>query len=146
MPQSQTCLAIILLFLSLSSAEIEVNTLNSPADDFKQMDGTQLTLKPLHETGIADRSPMDTVEHSTPEPVAGHPSDIVSFSKQMYSSLAAGTAVEIAEHFKSTFDSLNQDKRLADELNIVYDMRLMDLQASIRHARKMKEVLSILSL
>ena len=76
---------------------------------------------------------------------APHPSVIVGFYKRLYSSMATENVTALVEHFRPTFDSLNQDGMLGDTLNIIYDMRLNDLQTSIRHARKMKEVVDLLA-
>lgn len=73
------------------------------------------------------------------------PSKAVDFSKHIHSSLATGNATALAEHLRPTFDDLNQDGTLADTLNILYDMRLMELQNSVRHARKMREIIDILA-
>jgi hypothetical protein len=73
------------------------------------------------------------------------PSSVIHFSKSLYSSLAAENATTLADHFRPAFESLNQDGRLADTLNILYDMRLMDLQTSVKHARKMKDIIDILA-
>ena len=72
-------------------------------------------------------------------------SNAVVFSKYLYSSASKWSAKEIADHFRTHYVLLNQDGMLGDTLSIVYDMRLRDLQTSIKNARKMKEVVDILS-
>lgn len=69
----------------------------------------------------------------------------VVFSKDLYSSASTWSAKEIADHFRTHYVLLNQDGMLGDTLSIVYDMRLRDLQTSIKNARKMKEVVDILA-
>ena len=72
-------------------------------------------------------------------------STIVGFSKHLYSSLATENVTTITEHFRPAFKTLNQDGMLGDTLSIIYDMRITDLQTSIKHARKMKEIIDILA-
>ena len=72
-------------------------------------------------------------------------SNAVVFSKYLYSSASTWSAKEIADHFRTHYVLLNQDGMLGDTLSIVYDMRLRDLQTSIKNARKMKEVVDILA-
>ncbi len=104
--------------------------------------GAPLTLKPLPSLDpVSGVQTSDSDPDSDPPP----PESVVGFSKQLYAALATQNSTALAEHFRPAFDSLNQDNRLGDTLSILYDMRLMDLQASIRHARKMKEVIDILA-
>lgn len=132
------CLAIIIFFTPLSSAD-------DHSGKSMQSDEALVPPKTLHDPEIVDKKYINPdEEHSTTPIPVFRPSDIVSFSKLMYSSLASGNAAMLAERFRSTFDSLNQDEKLGETLDIMYDMRLMDLQASIRHARKMKDVIELL--
>lgn len=94
-------------------------------------------------TPLQPMQPKDQDDWTTE--AAPPPTNVIHFSKSLYSSLAAENATTLAQHFRPAFDSLNQDGRLADTLNILYDMRLMDLQTSVRHARKMKEIIDMLA-
>jgi hypothetical protein len=145
------CLAAIVFYTPLSSAEFSVDPLPPSMDEIKKLNDTPLTFKPLHSVRIEDQMyhqnsvNLEEEYNTTPEPAAPRPGDVVGLSKQIYSSLASGDAAEIAERFRPAFDGLNHDNKLGDTLSILYDMRLMDLQASVKHARKMKEVITILS-
>lgn len=137
------CLAIILLLTQHSSAGILA------ADDTVQSDDTRDSMRPIravHSTRTNDANPIDPTEYyiTPPEPGTAQPVDIVNFSKLMYSSLSTGDENTLAELFRPTFDRLDHDRNLGDTLDILYDMRLMDLQASIRHARKMKDIIELL--
>jgi hypothetical protein len=87
--------------------------------------------------------PPTDVEASPPLP---YPTDesIIRFQKRLYSAVTTGNVTELANHFRPTFDDLNQDGILGDTLTMLYDMRLMDLQASVQHARKMRDVIDLL--
>ena len=70
--------------------------------------------------------------------------DVVRFSKYMYSVLGTKSAEELAYDFKNQYDTLNTDGKLGTTLNALYEMRMEDLIISVRHSKKMKEVLSVL--
>jgi hypothetical protein len=69
---------------------------------------------------------------------------IVRFSKYMYSVLGTKSAEELAYDFKEEYDTLNTDGQLGTTLNALYEMRMEDLLISVRHSKKMKEVLAVL--
>lgn len=129
------CLALLILLITPPSS----------ADDSAAVETVRLddTFHAAHEEAAsAVNSNEEDIAPSEPE--YPRPVDIVSFSKRMYSSLATGDANTLAERFKPTFNALNHDGNLGHTLDILYDMRLMDLQASVGHARKMKDVIEIL--
>ena len=71
-------------------------------------------------------------------------SDIVSFTKRVYSALGSKTEAELVEDFKGEYETLNYDGSLGEILDSLYEMRLEDLQISVRHAKKMRDLLDIL--
>jgi hypothetical protein len=73
--------------------------------------------------------------------------NIVQFSKKMYSYLGVvkpWNATFIADHFRPEFDRINADGTVGSALMALYDMRMQDLQTSVKHTRRMQEVLSAL--
>lgn len=101
-------------------------------------------MTPLSAAG--GRHPQHKVA-TPPPPVIEPPpqSGAIVFSKRLYSSLASENATALAERFRPDFDSLNFGGALAETLDIIYDMRLQDLQTSVRHARKMRDVIDLLA-
>ena len=86
---------------------------------------------------------------------ASRNSNIVRFSKKMYSSLGAmagaglpWNATALAEGFKSEFDKLSESTNgiLGGALKAIYEMRMQDLQISLTHARRLRDVLDVLEL
>jgi len=71
-------------------------------------------------------------------------SDIVRFTKYMYSVLGDKSAEELARDFKEDYDALNTDGKLGVTLSALYEMRMEDLLVSVRHSKKMREVIDIL--
>lgn len=73
-------------------------------------------------------------------PTAG---DIVSFTKRLYSAMGRTTILkDIVDDFKGEYETLNYDGKLADKLGALYEMRVEDLQISIRHAKRMKDLVA----
>jgi hypothetical protein len=71
--------------------------------------------------------------------------DVVDFTKRIYSSLGTKSVADLAMDFKSDFEILNEDNnKLGEELNGLYEMRLDDLKRSVLHAKKMRDLLDIL--
>jgi hypothetical protein len=89
----------------------------------------------------------------TPTPAAmGHnnkplPSDMVDFSKRIYRAMGRHNATLVVNEFKSQFDELNgkTDGELGKTLGAVFEVRLLELQQSVRHAKAMLEVINDLS-
>ena len=86
---------------------------------------------------------------------AARNSNIVRFSKKMYSSLGAmasaglpWNATSLAEGFRVEFDKLSESTNgiLGGALKAIYEMRMQDLQISLTHARRMRDVLDVLEL
>jgi hypothetical protein len=74
-----------------------------------------------------------------------HTGAVTAFLRNVYTASSDGTDSEdLAHAFKKDYDALNTDGRLGVTLNALYEMRLEDLLLSVRHTRKMREVLTIL--
>lgn len=69
-------------------------------------------------------------------------SDIVDLQKTIYSVLGQYEIPEIVSRFKPEFKRLDVDGTLANTLDALYEMRLLDMQISIQHAKKMRGVLN----
>ncbi len=88
-------------------------------------------------------SPLPTVV-GPPSPAHPSASDIVSFTKRIYSALGNKKPIDLADDFKGEYATLNSDGLLGEKLGTLQEMRLIDLQLSVRHARKMRDLLDIL--
>ena len=151
------CLALLLSLTPPSTAhnsQPSVITLPLPSGRKPPLPGPITIPEPADPEWAADSSdpqaipaiPADRADQAAPADRADPtPSSIIHFSKQLYTYPATQNATALADHFRPAFDTLNRDGALGDSLKIIYDMRLMDLQASIRHARKMKRVIGILA-
>jgi hypothetical protein len=71
-------------------------------------------------------------------------SDIVDMQKTIYSVLGQQEVSEIVSRFRPEFKRLDVDGSLANTLDALYEMRLLDLQIAIQHAKKMRNVLDLL--
>ena len=76
---------------------------------------------------------------------------IVDFSKRLYSTVGLQgpggqpwNATALAERFRGDFNKLNADGTLGSALRALYDMRVLDLQISLAHTKRLLEVLSAL--
>ena len=82
--------------------------------------------------------------------IAGHApldqrtSDIVNMQKTIYSVLGQFEVPEIVSRFRPEFERLDVDGTLTDTLDSLYEMRMLDMQISIQHAKKMRSVLDVL--
>ena len=76
-------------------------------------------------------------------------SDIVDMHKTIYSVLSQydeeKVPEEISSRFKSEFQRLDTDGTLGSTLDSLYEMRLLDLQISVQHAKRMRRVLDDLN-
>ena len=72
-------------------------------------------------------------------------SDIINMQKSIHSSLGQYSIPEIASHFRPEFKRLDIDGELANTLMFQYELRLLDLQISINHAKKMQGVIENLN-
>jgi hypothetical protein len=71
--------------------------------------------------------------------------DIINMQKSIHSSLGQYSIPEISSHFKPEFRRLDVYGDLADTLMFQYELRLLDLQISINHAKKMQGVIEYLN-
>jgi hypothetical protein len=90
-------------------------------------------------------APLPSVTKSTP-PSTQNPNneDVVSFTERIYSALGTKKTAELAVDFKGEYATLNWDGSLSEKLGALQEMRLQDLQLSVRHARKMRDLLDLL--
>jgi hypothetical protein len=70
---------------------------------------------------------------------------VVSLTKKIYASLDSKSANDLAGDFRGEYNELNMDGTLSGTLSALNEMRLEDLQLSVRHAKKMSELLNALT-
>ena len=70
-----------------------------------------------------------------------HTHDVVELQKTIYSVLGQYEVPEIISRFHSEFKRLDVDGTLANTLDSLYEMRMLDMQISIQHAKKMRSVI-----
>ena len=99
-----------------------------------------LVLPPATETGLA---PSFKITHPTAPRL--DPDDVVRFTKNLYKELGDhwGNATAISDKYRDQFQNLNAstDGQLGETLSALFEIRMLDLQASVRHARKMRSVI-----
>lgn len=90
--------------------------------------------------------PSSHIRH--PDVQWGHADGFVRFAKDMYHGLdeKQGNVTVIASKYQEEFDDLNETTQgqLGDSLSALFAIRVLDLQNSILHTRKMQELLSSL--
>lgn len=89
----------------------------------------------------------EPVAGETPSPLTNYypsNSDVVGLSKRIYASVGSKAPVDLAKDFKGEYETLNVDGTLGPKLDALYEMRLDDLQRSVRHAKKMRDLLDVL--
>ena len=103
-----------------------------------------LVLPPATETGLA---PSFKITHPTAPRL--DPDDVVRFTKNLYKELGDhwGNTTAISDKYRDQFQNLNAstDGQLGETLSALFEIRMLDLQASVRHARKMRSVLQSFS-
>ena len=77
-----------------------------------------------------------------------HPNKIVHFAKHVYQELGAsqGNITLVADLYQGEFEQLNTytNGQLGDTLSGLFAIRVLDLQNSILHTRKMQELIAAL--
>lgn len=77
------------------------------------------------------------------------PDDVVSFTKNLYRDLgrAWNNTSDVTDKYRSEFQQLDgyTNGTLGQTLSSLLAIRMLDLQASVRHARKMRTVVETLS-
>jgi hypothetical protein len=72
----------------------------------------------------------------------------VRFTKNLYKELGDhwGNATLVSDKYRDQFQQLNAstDGQLGQNLATLFEIRMLDLQASVRHARKMRAVIEAL--
>lgn len=70
---------------------------------------------------------------------------VVQFTKKLYRDLGhnLANATTLADKYQGEFDLLDKHTggRLGETLATLFEIRMLDLQASIRHARKMRRII-----
>ncbi len=93
------------------------------------------------ETGLA---PSLKTSHPAAVPKLD-PDDIVRFTKNLYKELGDhwGNTTAVSNKYRDQFQNLNAstDGQLGSTLSALFEIRMLDLQASVRHARKMRSVI-----
>ena len=70
---------------------------------------------------------------------------VISLTKKIYASLDSKSANDLAGDLGGEYNELNMDGTLGGTLSALNEMRLEDLQQSVRHAKKMSELLNALT-
>jgi hypothetical protein len=70
-----------------------------------------------------------------------HTRDVAEMQRSIYSMLDQHSVPDIVTRFRSDFKRLDVDGSLANTLDALYEMRLMDMQVSVARAKKMRSVL-----
>lgn len=94
----------------------------------------------------------DSKSHSSNAHIKGHFSEHVNrfeqFAKRLYQDLGAsqGNVTFVADQYQNDFDMLNKStqEQFGDSLSALFSIRLLDLQNSVLHTRKMQELISAL--
>ena len=85
----------------------------------------------------------------TPQPNKLDPDDVVRFTKTLYKELGNnwGNTTTVTDKFRERFQDLNETTKgqLGQTLAALFEIRMLDLQASVRHARKMRSVIEAFS-
>lgn len=73
------------------------------------------------------------------------PDDVVRFTKNLYQELGDhwGNTTAVTDKYRDEFQDLNASTagQLGETLSALFEIRMLDLQASVRHARKMRNVI-----
>lgn len=81
-----------------------------------------------------------------PDSQWGPADGFVHFAKTIYNDLGErqGNITAVADEYQGQFDQLNKSTKgqLGDSLSALFAIRVLDLQSSILHTRKMQELLS----
>lgn len=126
------------VLLALSVTLLSVDASDGPPDAL-------LThLRPL----VTPRPPPSRAP-SPPPPVPNLPPKqdlVVQFTKKLYKDLGNNlghNATALADKYQGEFDQLDSHTggRLGETLSTLFEIRMLDLQASIRHARRMRQVI-----
>jgi hypothetical protein len=123
------------------------NAYPSPPREEEIVSAMEEVLQPLKPEQPPKKQPGNVVA-SLPAPIISYTKkneNVVDFTKRIYSSLGTKSIADLAIDFKNDFEVLNEDNnKLGEELNSLYEMRLDDLKRSVLHAKKMRDLLDIL--
>lgn len=96
-------------------------------------------------------SKKSQVPDGTPEPPvdAFDPEAVVRFTKSLYKELGNnwGNVTNTAEKFRGRFQELNRTSggHLQNALSALFEIRMLDLQASVKHAKQMQALIDAFS-
>lgn len=73
--------------------------------------------------------------------------DVAVFSKNLYSTMGKKNTTQIVSDFQPNYDELNKEMKgaLGQTLASLFEIRLLDLQQSVRHARAMFDTIGVLA-
>jgi hypothetical protein len=98
-------------------------------------------------TNHAGLAPSLKTKPPSPATAKLDPDEIVSFTKNLYRDLGsnwnAENATVVTDKYRDQFQHLNESTagQLGETLAALFEIRMLDLQASVRHARKMRSVI-----
>jgi len=105
--------------------------------------------------GVPHTQAVDEKDGSSPRtahPLVAHdkshlPEDMIDLSTRIYSAMGKQNTTLVVNEFKPQFDDLNNrsEGELGKTLGAAFEVRLLDLQQSVRHAKAMLEVINELS-
>ena len=153
-PSNQKSAAVFLL-LAVACAQaatvlkpsiVTATTIQPPTEvqpkQVEEEEAATTTAAALEETPPPLEPPSLQRMHSTRE----KQEELLRFTKTMYSALSGRNLPELAAEFRDQYNRLQEeDTEVATMLNSLSDMRLHDLQISVRHAKRMQELLLLLS-
>ena len=105
-----------------------------------------LSITCLHQPAQAGLAPS-LKPHQQPG-VGKHldPDEVVRFTKSLYKDLGNSwnNATAVADKYRDKFLALNAttEGQITQTLATLFEIRMLDLQASVRHARRMREVVA----
>lgn len=99
--------------------------------------------------GTAHAGVAPSLKTKPPSPAAAKldPDEVVSFTKNLYKDLGSNwnavNASVVTDKYRNQFQHLNESTagQLGETLAALFEIRMLDLQASVRHARKMRAVI-----
>jgi len=98
-------------------------------------------LRPL----VTPRPPITRPPSPSPPQATPQQDLVVQFTKKMYKDLGNNwnNASRVADKYRGEFDQLDQTTggRLGETLNSLMEIRMLDLQASVRHAKRMHRLI-----
>lgn len=102
-------------------------------------------LRPLLSTPVPGPAQPPTPPEQNGLDDSSKQDQVIKFTKKLYRDLGGHFAnlTSVADKYQGEFDQLDQHTggKLAETLSTLSELRLLDLQASIRHARRMHKLI-----